>query len=107
MANCPHVYRTFFGKATPKNRKEKKDSAAVSGAEINCIDKATYEQLTGVVMILSLNMEMVSHSNHRVPFMGVYKNVRLAVRLIKYEVCLFIIDVKTSHSLMLGVPFIF
>jgi hypothetical protein len=147
MANCPHVYRTFFGRATPENRKEKKDSAAVnrtsvsaraaslrenpvafrtsprvtvtlddsvelrglidSGAEINCIDKATYEQLTGVVMTPSPNMEMVSHSNHRVPFMGVCENVRLAVGPIEYEVCLFVIDVKTSHSLVLGAPFIF
>jgi hypothetical protein len=52
-------------------------------------------------------MEMISYSNHRIPFMGVYENVRLAVRFIKYEVCLFVIDVKTSHFLMLGAPFIF
>jgi hypothetical protein len=58
-------------------------------------------------MILSLNMKMISHSNHRVLFMGVCENVRLAVGFIKYEVCLFVIDVKTSHFLMLGVPFIF
>jgi hypothetical protein len=58
-------------------------------------------------MILSLNMEMVSHSNYRVPFIGVCKNVRLAIKLIKYEICLFVIDVKTSHFLMLGIFFIF
>jgi hypothetical protein len=149
MANCPYIYKTFFGRAIPENRKEKKDSASVNsirtgvsaraasfrenpvafrtlpriiitlndsvelrgfinlGAEINCIDKATYKQLTGVVMTLSPNIEMVSHSNHRVPFMGVCENVRLVIRPIKYEVCLFVIDVKTSHSLMLGAPFIF
>jgi hypothetical protein len=149
MANYPHVYKTFFGKAIPKNRKEKKDSAAInsmrtgvsakaaslrenpiafrtlpkvtvtlndsielrglinSGAEINYIDKATYKQLIGVVITPNLNMEMVSHSNYRVPFIRVCENVRLAVGLIKYEVCLFIIDVKTSYSLILGVSFIF
>jgi hypothetical protein len=58
-------------------------------------------------MILSLNIEMVSHSNYRVPFMGIYENVRLAIRPIKYEVYLFIIDVKTSHFLMLDISFIF
>jgi hypothetical protein len=52
-------------------------------------------------------MKMVSHSNHRVPFMGVCENVRLAIRLIKYEIYLFIIDVKTSYSLVLGALFIF
>jgi hypothetical protein len=149
MTNYPYVYRTFFGRAIPKNRKEKKDSVTVNsmrksvnakiaffrenpiifrtllrviitlddsvkfrgfinlGAEINYIDKATYKQLTGVVIILNLNIKMISHSNHRVPFIEIYKNVRLAVRLIKYEVCLFIINVKTSYFLMLGAFFIF
>jgi hypothetical protein len=77
------------------------------GAEINYIDKATYKQLTGVIIILNLNIEMISHSNHRIFFIRIYKNVRLAVRPIKYEVCLFIIDVKTSHFLILGASFIF
>jgi hypothetical protein len=52
-------------------------------------------------------MEIISHSNHYIPFMRVCKNVRLAVKLIKYEIYLFIIDIKTSHFLMLGAPFIF
>ena len=50
---------------------------------------------------------MISHSNYRVPFIRVYKNVRLAIELIKYEIYLFIIDIKTSHFLMLGISFIF
>jgi hypothetical protein len=58
-------------------------------------------------MILNLNIEMISHSNHRVPFIGIYENVRLVIRLIKYEICLFIINVKTSYFLVLGAPFIF
>jgi hypothetical protein len=143
------VYRTFFGKAIPENRKEKKDSTIINSirtgvsaktvffrenpiafrilfkviitlddsvklrgfidfdAEINYIDKVTYEQLTGVVIILSLNMEMVFYSNHRVPFIRVCENVRLAVKFIEYEICLFVIDVKTSYFLVLGAFFIF
>jgi hypothetical protein len=149
MTNYSHVYRTFFGRAIPENRKEKKDSVIINlmrtgvsvraaflrenpvtfrtlpkvtitlddsvkfrglinlDAKINCIDKFTYKQLTDVIIILSLNMEMISHSNYRVPFIGVCENVRLAVRPIKYEICLFIIDVKTSYFLMLGAFFIF
>jgi hypothetical protein len=149
IANYFHVYKIFFGRAIPKNRKKKKNSAIVNlmrtgvnakiaffrenpvtfrilfkvtvtlddsvklrglinlGAEINCIDKATYKQLTGVIIILNPNMEMVSHLNHRVFFMGICENVRLAVKFIKYEVCLFVIDVKTSYFLVLGVSFIF
>jgi hypothetical protein len=52
-------------------------------------------------------MEIISYSNHRVSFIKICENIRLAVKLIKYEVYLFIIDVKTSHSFMLGIPFIF
>jgi hypothetical protein len=58
-------------------------------------------------MILNLNMEMVSHSNHRIPFIGVCENVRLAVKSIKYKVCLFVIDVKTSYFFIFDIPFIF
>jgi hypothetical protein len=149
MANYPYVYKTFFGRAIPENRKEKKDSVTVNSirtgvnaktasfrknpvtfrtlprviitlndsvelrgfinldAEINYIDKITYEQLTGVIIILSLNMKMIFHSNHRIPFIKICENVRLVIRLIKYEVCLFVINVKTSHFLVLGAPFIF
>jgi hypothetical protein len=76
-------------------------------AEINYIDKATYKQLIDMIIILSLNMEMVSHSNYRIFFIRVCENVRLAVRPIKYEICLFVINVKTSHFLVLGTLFIF
>jgi hypothetical protein len=149
MTNYPYMYKTFFGKATSKNRKKKKISITVntvrisvnakiasfrenpvtfqtslkititlddsielrglinSDAEINYIDKATYEQLLSIVIILNLNMKIVSHSNYRVSFIKIYENVRLAVRPIKYEICLFIIDVKTSHSLILDTLFIF
>ena len=131
IANYSHIYKTFFGKATPKNRKEKKNSIAINsirtnvnaktvffrenpiafrtlsrvtvtlndsvelrgliniGAEINYIDKATYKQLLGVIIIPSLNIEMISHSNYRIPFIGIYKNIRLTVRPIKYEIYLF------------------
>jgi hypothetical protein len=58
-------------------------------------------------MILNLNIEMISHSNYRILFIRICENVRLAIRLIKYEIYLFIIDVKTSYSLILGAPFIF
>jgi hypothetical protein len=149
MTNYSYIYKIFFGKAIPENRKKKKDSIIVNsmrtgvsaravffrknpitfrillrvtitlndsvefrglinlGVEINCIDKATYKQLTGVIIILSLNMEMVSHSNYRISFIGICENVRLAIKPIKYEICLFIINVKMSYSLILGALFIF
>jgi hypothetical protein len=52
-------------------------------------------------------MKIISHSNYRIFFIKIYENVRLAIEPIKYEVCLFIIDIKTSHFLILAAPFIF
>jgi hypothetical protein len=52
-------------------------------------------------------MEMISHSNYRVLFIRICENIHLVIKLIKYEICLFIIDVKMSHFLMLGISFIF
>jgi hypothetical protein len=78
-----------------------------SGAEINYIDKVIYEQLSDVVIILSLNIEMIFYSNYRIPFMEICENVRLAIKFIKYEIYLFVIDVKTSHFFILGIFFIF
>jgi hypothetical protein len=60
-----------------------------------------------VIIILNLNIEIISHSNYRVLFMRIYENVRLAIKPIKYEICLFVIDVKTSYFFMLGTSFIF
>jgi hypothetical protein len=60
-----------------------------------------------VIIIPNLNIKIISYSNHRVPFIKVCKNIRLAIKFIKYEICLFIIDVKTSYFLILGTPFIF
>jgi hypothetical protein len=60
-----------------------------------------------MIIILNLNIKMISHSNYRVFFIKICENVRLVIKLIKYKVCLFIIDVKTSYSLILGIPFIF
>jgi hypothetical protein len=148
IINYPYVYKIFFGKTIPENRKKKKNSIFINliktgvsaktaffrknpiafrtlpkiiitlndsvefrglinlNTKINYIDKATYEQLINVIIILNPNIEIISYSNHRVPFIKIYKNIRLAVKPIKYEICLFIIDVKTSYFLVLGIFFL-
>jgi hypothetical protein len=103
----PIIFRILFRVTITLNDSVELRGLINSGAEINYIDKATYKQLIEIIIILSLNMEMVSHSNHRIFFIGIYENVRLAIKFIKYEICLFVIDVKTSHFLMLDIFFIF
>jgi len=103
----PIIFRTLFKVIITLDDSVKLRGLINSDAEINYIDKATYKQLTDVIIILNLNIKMVSYSNYRIPFIRIYENIRLAVKLIKYEIYLFIIDVKTSHFLIFGTSFIF
>jgi hypothetical protein len=103
----PVAFRTLFKIIVTLDDSVKFRDLINLSAEINCIDKVTYKQLTGMVITLSLNMKMIFHSNYRVPFIRVCENIRLAVKPIKYEIYLFIIDVKTSYFLILGILFIF
>ena len=77
-----------------------------TGAEINVITKKIYASLPGLVMTENLEMAIVSHSNYHIPFLGVCEDVKVTVRNIEYNVCIFVIDFQTNHALVLGVPFI-
>src|SRR5271155_3934147 len=48
------------------------------------------KQLSETVITPSPNMKIVFYSNHRIPFIGVCKNVRLIIGPIKYEIYLFV-----------------
>jgi hypothetical protein len=103
----PIIFRTLFKITITLNDLVKFRGFINFNAEINYIDKATYKQLLNVIIILNLNIKIISYSNHRIPFIKICENVRLAVKFIKYEIYLFIIDVKTSHSFILETFFIF
>jgi hypothetical protein len=63
-----------------------------TGAEINVIIKEIYASLPGLVMIENSEIAMVSHSNYHIPFLGVCEDVKVIVRNIEYDVCIFVID---------------
>jgi hypothetical protein len=77
-----------------------------TGAEINVIIKKVYASLSGLVMIENPEMVMVFHSNHHIPFLGVCEDVKMTVKDIEYNICIFVIDLQTNHALVLGAPFI-
>src|SRR5450755_2430114 len=60
-----------------------------TGAEINVITKKIYASLPGLVMTENPKMAMVSHSNYHIPFLGVCEDVKMTVKNIKYNVCIF------------------
>jgi hypothetical protein len=63
-----------------------------TGAEINVITKKVYASLPGLVITENLEIAMVSHSNHHIPFLGVCEDVKVIVGNIEYNVCIFVID---------------
>jgi hypothetical protein len=42
MANCSHVYKTFFGKAISKSRKKKKDLIIINSVRTSVNAKVTF-----------------------------------------------------------------
>jgi hypothetical protein len=42
MTNYPHIYKIFFGRAIPENRKEKKDSAVINSIRTGVNAKITF-----------------------------------------------------------------
>ena len=63
-----------------------------TGAEIDVITKEIYASLPGLVIIENPKIVMVSHSNHHIPFLGVCEDVKVIIKNIEYNVCIFVID---------------
>jgi hypothetical protein len=77
-----------------------------TGAEINVIIKKIYASLPGLVITENPEIAMVSHSNHHIPFLEICENVKITVKNIEYDVCIFVINLQANHALVLGAPFI-
>src|SRR5450755_1563006 len=77
-----------------------------TGAEINVMIKEVYASLPGLVMTENPEIAMISHSNHHIPFLGVCEDVKVTVKNIEYNVCIFVVDFQTNHALVLGAFFI-
>jgi hypothetical protein len=56
MANCPHMYKTFFGKAISKNRKKKKDSVAINTIRTSVNAKIAFFRENPVAFRISLRI---------------------------------------------------
>jgi hypothetical protein len=77
-----------------------------TGAEINVIIKEIYASLPGLVMTENLEITIVSHSNYYIPFLKVCEDVKVTVKDIKYNVCIFVINFQANYALVLGALFI-
>jgi hypothetical protein len=77
-----------------------------TGAEINVIIKKIYANLPGLVITENPEITIISHSNYYIPFLGVCEDVKVTVKNIEYNICIFVINFQTNHALVLGVSFI-
>jgi hypothetical protein len=77
-----------------------------TGAEINVIIKEIYANLSDLVMTENSEMAIIFHFNYHIPFLGVCEDVKVTVRNIKYNVCIFVINFQANYALVLGVFFI-
>jgi hypothetical protein len=69
-----------------------------TGAEINVITKEIYASLPGLVMIENFEMAIISHFNYHIPFLGVCEDVKVIVKNIEYNVCIFVIDFQANYA---------
>jgi hypothetical protein len=63
-----------------------------TGAEINVITKKIYASLPGLIMTENPEMAIVFYFNYHIPFLGVCEDVKVTVKNIEYDVCIFVID---------------
>jgi hypothetical protein len=77
-----------------------------TGAEINVMIKKIYASLPGLVITENLEMAIISYFNYHIPFLGVCEDVKVIVKNIEYDVCIFVIDFQANYAFVLGVPFI-
>ena len=63
-----------------------------TGAKINVITKKIYASLPGLVMIENFEMAIVFYSNYYILFLGVCEDVKVTVKDIEYDICIFVID---------------
>jgi hypothetical protein len=74
-----------------------------TGAEINVMTKEVYASLSGLIMTENPEIAIIFYSNHYIPFLGVCEDVKVIVKNIEYNVCIFVIDFQANHALVLGV----
>jgi hypothetical protein len=68
MANCPHIYKTFFGRATSENRKKKKDSIIVNTMRTSVNVKIVFFRKNLITFRISLRI--IVTLNDSVEFRG-------------------------------------
>jgi hypothetical protein len=77
-----------------------------TGAEINVMIKEVYASLFGLVMIENPEIAIISYFNYHIPFLRVCEDVKVIVKNIEYNVCIFVINLQVNYVLVLGVSFI-
>lgn len=75
-----------------------------TGAEINVMTKEVMEN-AGLAMRRGPRLELVSHTGHSQPFLGLCEDVEVAVSGLKTRHSIFVVE-HGDHDLVLGQPFL-
>ena len=61
-------------------------------AEINVMIKEIYANLPNLVIIENPEIAIIFHFNYYIPFLEICENVKVIVKNIEYNVCIFVIN---------------
>ena len=101
--------RSWYSMRSPKAKVKLEDGSKVTtlldtGAEINVITKEVMED-AGLAMRRGPKLELVSHTGHSRPFLGLCEDLEVAIGGLKTRHPIFVVE-HGDHDLVLGQPFL-
>ena len=75
-----------------------------TGVEINFMTRQVMED-EGFALRLGPKLELISHTGHSCPFLGLCKDVKVAIRGLRTKQPIFVVE-NRDHDLVLGQPFL-
>ena len=101
--------RSWYSMGSPKAKVRLEDGSKVTalldtGAEINVMTREVMED-AGLAMRRGPKLELVSHTGHSRPFLGLCEDVEVAIGGLKTRHPIFVVE-HGDHDLVLGQPFL-
>lgn len=100
---------SWYSMGSPKAKVRLEDGSKITalldtGAEINVMTREIMED-TGLAMRQGPKLELVSHTGHSRPFLGLCEDVEVAIGGLKTRHPIFVVE-HGDHDLVLGQPFL-
>ena len=107
--NLAHINNYWYSISSPKMKIRLEDGSKVTalldtGVEINVMTREVMED-AGLAIRKGLKLELVSHTGHSQPFLGLCEDVEVAIGGLKTRHPIFVME-HGDHDLVLGQPFL-